>query len=197
MAEIRARAERINGEIQPDIVICLHADGTSFPPAGTPRLPEGGTLHVLVNGAYSADELAYDDQRLDMLGKLLSGAGEEEIALGDAVARQLAIDTGLPPMTYTGANAVQVNDNPFLWARNLIANRIYQCPTIFIEAYTANREPFYTRFAMGEYEDTLPVRGMDRKNLWREYADSVRDALGRHYGPQGAGSTQGNAGGGQ
>lgn len=182
-AEIRARAEKINNEIQPDIVLCLHVDAAAFPPDGSAELPHGSTLHVLVNGAYSAAELQYDDQRLDMLNKMLSGADAEEIALGDAIARQLAADTGLPPMSYSGSNAARVNDNPYLWARNLIANRIYRSPTVFIEAYTANREPFYSRYAMGEYEGTRDIDGQPRKNLWREYADSVRDALIAHYAP--------------
>lgn len=184
IAEIRARAEKVNGEIQPDVVVCLHVDGTSFPPAGAAALPHGGTLHVLVNGAYSATELADDNQRLAMLERLLSGASAEEIALADSVARQLAIDTGLPPMTYTGPNAVRVNDNPFVWGRNLIANRLYDAPTVFIEAYTANREPFYQRFAHGEYDGTRLIDGTPRKNIYREYADSVRDALLKHYAPQ-------------
>lgn len=181
IAEIRARAQKVNDEIQPDVVVCLHVDGTSFPPAGTAQLPHGGTLHVLVNGAYSATELADDDQRLAMLQRLLSGASAEEIALANAIATQLASDTHLPPMTYTGPNAARVSDNPFVWGRNLIANRLYDAPTVFIEAYTANREPFYQRFAHGEYEGTQVIDGVPRKNIYREYADSVRDALLKHY----------------
>lgn len=184
IAEIRARAQKVNDEIQPDIVVCLHVDGTSFPPAGATELPQGGTLHVLVNGAYSAAELTDDEQRLAMLQRMLSNASAEEIALADTVAKQLAIDTGLPPMTYTGPNAVRVNDNPFVWGRNLIANRLYDAPTVYIEAYTANREPFYQRFAHGEYDGTRLINGTPRKNVYREYADSVRDALLRHYAPQ-------------
>lgn len=183
IAEIRARAEKVNNEIQPDVVVCLHVDGTSFPPAGATALPHGGTLHVLVNGAYSADELAFDDQRLAMLERMLSGASAEEIALADTVATQLTIATQLPPMTYTGSNAVRVNDNPFVWGRNLIANRLYDAPTVFIEAYTANREPFYQRFALGEYEGTRMIDGQPRPNVWREYSDSVRTALLKHYAP--------------
>ncbi|GHB98313.1 hypothetical protein GCM10007047_12970 [Cerasicoccus arenae] len=168
VSEIKARAERVNESIQPDIVICLHVDGASLPEGV--ELADFGHAHFLINGAYSADEISYDDQRLAMLEKLLSGSWREERGLAAAMSESFAAVNPLPPYVYTGDNAIRINENPYLWARNLMANRLYACPTVFLEPYVANTKEFYGRFTKS------PAGLVD------EYADAVAVALTTFYG---------------
>jgi len=168
VSEIRARAARVNQIIQPDLVLCLHVDATNAPPGLD--LAEQGHAHYLVNGAYSADELSFDDQRLQMLEKMLSGAWREERGLANAFAEEFARVHDLPPYTYHGDNAVRINENPYVWARNLLANRLYQCPTVFLEPYVANSADFYPRFTQAP------------EKLADEYAEAISNTLVAYYG---------------
>lgn len=167
VSEINARAELVNGTIQPDVTLCLHVDGAQVPEGH--QLTQRGYAHYLVNGAYSADELAYDDQRLQMLEKLLSGAWREERALAGEMAQSFYIINQLPPHVYDGRNAVRINEDPYVWARNLMANRVYDCPTVFLEPCVANAEDFYPRFVE------------DPDALAEEYATAVAVALAAYY----------------
>lgn len=167
VSEIHARAEIVNDQLQPDVTLCLHVDGAT-PPEGQ-DLVERGYAHYLVNGAYSASELAYDDQRLQMLEKLLSGAWREERGLAGKMSRNFAAANDLPPYVYTGSNAVRINEDPYLWARNLMANRLYHCPTVFLEPYVANSQSFYDRFVH------------DQEALSEEYVTAVINALLEYY----------------
>ncbi|MEM8550420.1 MAG: N-acetylmuramoyl-L-alanine amidase [Verrucomicrobiota bacterium] len=142
VAEIRARADAINAW-QPDFVLCLHYNATDFPDYANPSLVESNHLHVLINGAYSSDELAHDDIRHGMLLKLLSATDATEIALAASLAEGLAASTALAPFTYQSSNAVAVVGEPYLWGRNLLANRLYACPVIFLEPCVLNSEAVY------------------------------------------------------
>ena len=75
------------------------------------------------------DEIGRDDVRFEMLLRLLERTGPEELAAAEPVAAALAAATGLPPFQYTGPNALHVGANPAVWARNLLANRFYGCPS--------------------------------------------------------------------
>ncbi len=167
VSEIHARAKLVNEQLQPDVVLCLHVDGAT--PAEGRKLVETGHAHYLVNGAYSAEELSYDDQRLQMLEKLLSGAWREERGLALALANSFTEANHLPPYTYTGSNAVRINENPYVWARNLQANRLYQCPTVFLEPYVANAKDFYASYTE------------DREALAEAYAAAVIAAVLNYY----------------
>ena len=80
-SEIRARARLINESIKPDLVICLHFNGTA---SKNPELFQH--FHIILNGTYTAGELAHEDERFQMLQRLLSGTIEEEIPLARVVA---------------------------------------------------------------------------------------------------------------
>jgi hypothetical protein len=60
-----------------------------------------------------------------------------------------------------------------VWARNLLANRIYEAPVVFLEPYIANSEVVYQRIQLGEYSGTKIINGELRSNLILEYAESV------------------------
>jgi len=83
----------------------------------------------------------------------------------------------LPPFTYPGKNARKVNGNPYLWARNLLANRIYHCPVVFTEPYVMNNQQVFERIQAGDYEGEKEVAGQSRCSLFREYAQAVAGGL--------------------
>ena len=111
-ADIRARGQRVNGTIRPDLVVCLHFNAEAWGDPARPELVDKNHFHVLVNGCYGPDEIAKDDVRFEMLLKLLDRSGAEEAALAESVAPALAAATGLPPYQYTGTNALRIGENP-------------------------------------------------------------------------------------
>ncbi len=181
IGEIRQRAELVNTKLQPDLVVCVHFNaegwGDPFRPDFVPR----NHLHVIVNGCYSAGELRFDDQRFEMLTKLLSRAYPEELAASESVATALAAATSLPPYRYTTGNALRVGAGEYLWARNLLANRLYRAPVVFLEPYVMNSEAVWARVQLGDYEGELMIGGAFRRSIFREYAEAVAEGLRDHY----------------
>ena len=180
-ADIRARGHRINASIRPDLVVCLHFNAEAWGDPAKPSLVEKNHLHLLVNGCYGPDEIAKDDVRFELLLKLLDRSAAEEAAVAASVAPVLAAATGLPPYQYTGANAVRIDDNPYIWARNLLANRVYECPVVYIEPYVMNSPEVFARVQAGDYDGTRDVGGAPRKSIVREYADAVAEGLAAYY----------------
>jgi len=180
-AEIRKRARIVNRALQPDLVLCLHFNAEAWGDEKNPTFVDRNHMHVLVNGCYAASELALDDIRHDMLVKLLTRCYDTELPASESVANFLAGATGLPPYEYTRANARHVGDNPYVWARNLLANRLYRCPVVYIEPYVMNSKPVWERVQLGDYEGEKMVGGEWRKSIYREYADAVADGLAAYY----------------
>lgn len=171
-AEIRARARKV-AQAGADLVLCLHYNAERWGDEKNPALVSRNHLHVLVNGAYEADEIARDDVRFEMLRKLLDGSHEVELAAAQAVGSALAVATGLPPFIYTGPNAVRAGSGGYVWARNLLANRVYPCPVVYIEPYVMNSPEVFARVQAGDYEGVKNVAGAQRQSIFREYADAV------------------------
>ena len=182
-AEIHARAQFVNQSLAPDLVLCLHFDAENWGEATKPRMVESSHLHLLLNGAYSDAEVALADQRFALLDRLLQRSHDEEVALGTSVAAALAAATGLPPFQYppNAANARPIPNQPYLWARNLLANRLYQCPVIFTEPYVMNSHTDFARIVAGDYDGLRKVAGKRRPSIFREYADAVASGLAQHY----------------
>lgn len=181
--EIRERARRINLAFNPDLVLCLHFNAEAWNDPANPYLTDKNHYHVLLHGALTRAEIAQDDQRFEMLVKILQRSHEEEKAIGVYMARSLATETKLPAYEYLDAShrARQVDDVAGLWLRNLLANRLYQCPVIFLEPYVMNNEQVHDRIQLGDYEGTKIVDGEARKSIFREYADAVVAALKQYY----------------
>ena len=94
----------------------------------------------------------------------------------------MAMETKLPPYKYNTSNAKLLESNePYIYARNLLANRIYHCPVLFLEPYVMNNKEFYDRVALGEYEGLKIINGMKRKSLLNEYSDGVVEGLKKYY----------------
>ncbi len=176
-AEIQARARLVNKELKPDLVLCLHYNAESWVDPDNPRLVPKNHMHILVNGRYTAPELALDDVRYSMLVKLLSRCYSEELPVAEHVADSLARATGLPPFQYTTPNAVRVGDNPYIWARNLLANRLYECPVVYIEPYVMNSQEVWDRVQAGNYDGRQLIDGKVRESIYQEYAHAVADGM--------------------
>ncbi|MDB6132404.1 MAG: hypothetical protein JWM59_647 [Verrucomicrobiales bacterium] len=181
-AEIRARSVRVNQVLLPDAVVCLHFNAEGW--GGNPDNPvfsPSNHLHVLSHGCLDAAEFQLDDQRLDVLLRLVQETPGEEIRLCDAVARSLATATGLPAFAYLGKNARRVNNNPYLWARNLLANRIYHCPVVYTEPYVMNSQEVFDRVQAGAYEGEAMIAGKMRRSIFHEYAAGVAEGLAEAF----------------
>lgn len=182
-AEIRARAKRVNDELRPDLVLCLHFNADGWGDPDRPTLVERHHFHLLLNGSYTPDELALADQRFAMLRKLLNRTHAEEAAVGATVAEVFVHASGLPPYLYPEGtpNALMVDGNPFLWARNLLANRLYDAPVIFMEPYVMNSTLDYPRIQAGDYAGLREINGRLVPSIFREYADALAEGLETHY----------------
>jgi N-acetylmuramoyl-L-alanine amidase len=182
-AEIRARAELVNNTIRPDLVLCLHFNAEGWGDPTQPTLIPRTHFHILLNGAYTGDEVRLADQRFAMLEKLLQRTHEEEALVGRTVATVFAEISKLPPYIYPplGNNVRTVAGNPYLYARNLLANRLYNCPVIYMEPYVMNSTQDYARIQAGDYEGLREVNGQQLPSIFREYATALAQGLARHY----------------
>ncbi|MBC8127417.1 MAG: N-acetylmuramoyl-L-alanine amidase [Gloeobacteraceae cyanobacterium ES-bin-144] len=182
-AEIHARAKLVNETIKPDLVLCLHFNADPWGDPKQPILVERTHLHLLLNGAYTDEEVTLADQRYSLLVKLLSRTHEEEALVGATVADAFAEIAKLPPFVYPpdSPNALPVNHHPYLWARNLLANRLYDCPVIFMEPYVMNSINDNARIQAGDYEGLREINGKLQPSIFREYVDALAQGLARHY----------------
>ncbi|MEO7101113.1 MAG: N-acetylmuramoyl-L-alanine amidase [Luteolibacter sp.] len=182
-AEIHARAKLVNESLKPDLVLCLHFNAEAWGDPNKPTLIDHTHLHLLVNGAYSDDEVSLADQRFALLHKLLQRTHPEEIEIGSSIASSFAEATGLPPYQYPpdSLNVRQIPNQPYLWARNLLANRLYHCPTIFMEPYVMNSTIDYARIQAGDYSGLREIGGKKVPSIFREYADAATAGLANHY----------------
>ncbi len=181
-SEIRRRAARVNFKLHPDVVLCLHFNAEGWGNPNNPNLTDKNHLHLLVNGSYLAEELEFDDQRFEMIRRLLSWVYDEELPLADTIAPAMARATGLPPYQYPTTNSTtKVGTSGYVYARNLLATRLYRCPVVYCEPYVMNSKDVFARIQAGDYEGTRNVNGTERKSIFREYADSVAKGLVDYY----------------
>ncbi len=175
-AEIAARAARINGEFKPDLTICIHFNAVEWDECQS--LVDDNRLVVFIHGDYLPAELDDDDQKLRLFQKLLERSFDRELPVAEAIASALAKATGLPPVKYgPGSNAIRVGDNPYVYARNLAANRLVNGPVVYLEPYYMNNRIVYQRIQLGDYEGTKEIEGRTYKSIFREYADAVAEGL--------------------
>ena len=180
--EIRRRAFIINKKIKPDIVICVHFNAESWGNPYSPILTKKNHLHLLINGNYSRSEFRLEDNRYHLFIRLFQGIHSEEFKISKAVAQSMAKETGLSPYKYKTSNAKLLDTNePYIYARNLLANRIYHCPVIFLEPYVMNNKEFYDRVKLGSYSGFKTINGKKRKSLMDEYTDGVVNGLKKYY----------------
>ncbi len=183
-AEIRARAKLVNEEIQPDLILCLHFNAEAWGgDPDNPALTHRNHFHLILHGAYMDGEIAHEDERFEMMHKVFQGVHEEEAAIAAELVKSFARETMLPAYLYAlGKPTIRIG--PALWARNLLANRLYQCPVLFFEPYVMNSEVVHARVQAGDYDGEREVANRFRKSLYREYVDAVVDGLINYYEPR-------------
>lgn len=180
-AEIRARGEFVNQVIKPDLVLCLHYNADAWNDEENPWA-EKNHFHLLLHGAYMAEELALDDQRFEMMRHLLNRTTRRALPLAKTISDVFLRDTGLVPFKYNPiAPAIQVDNTRPIYARNLLANRIYEAPTIFLEPYVMNHREVYDRVQLGDYEGFKEINGVSRRSLVKEYAHTLANAFTEFY----------------
>jgi len=180
-AEIIARAERVRA-LRPDFTLCLHYNAAPWGKFSRPRLYNANKLVVFVHGAYTGGELADEIQRFHLFRKLLEGSAPLELALAGAVADALRDGWGFPPENYDSWNvAARAGDNPYVWARNLLANRLFDGPTIFVEGPYMNDRAMFARMQAGDYEGEREIGGKIVRSLHREFAEFIAHGVISHY----------------
>jgi hypothetical protein len=180
-SEIRERARRVNSKLRPDLVLCLHFNAEAWGDERNPTLTDKNHLHLLVNGSYLPPELEFDDERFEMLQRLLSRVYDEEIKIADSAAAAMAKKTGLPAYQYTTGNVTKVGTSGYVYARNLVATRLYRCPVVYFEPYVMNSNEVFARIQAGDYEGTRAINGVERPSIYREYVDGVVEGLVEYY----------------
>lgn len=183
VAEIRRRARLVNERLRPDLVLALHFNAEAWGDETRPTLSDKNHLHFLITGAFSAGELSYEDQRFNMIQKMLTHAYSEELAVTERLADSMAAATKLPPYVYLGSNAVKLGQSPYIWGRNLLANRLFNCPVVYLEPYVMNSREVFARIQAGDYDGEREVAGEMRPSIFREYVDSVVKGLVEYYFP--------------
>lgn len=179
--EIRARGKKVNEQLKPDLVLCLHFNAASWGDPAHPGYSQENHLHLLVNGCYGADELQLQDVRFEMLERLFARTHEEELPIAEAMAAEMAKSTGLPPFNYITPNARPEGKTGYVFARNLLANRIYQCPVVYVEPYVMNNEETYQRLLLGDYAGSTLFQGRLRTSIFQDYARGIVAGLANYY----------------
>ena len=183
-SEIHARAQRVNEDLKPDIVVCMHLNAEGWGDSRQPQYSPVNHLHVLVNGCYDPGELQMQDIRFEMFNRLFHRMHDVELPLAEAVGKAMADSTGLPPYVYTTPNARLVGVTGYVYARNLLANRIYDCPVIYLEPYVMNNAETYQRLLQGPYVGRTLTSGRLRTSIYEDYAQGVLNGLVNYYRSQ-------------
>jgi len=181
VSEIHARAERVNQQIKPDLVLCLHFNAEAWGDATAPQFSPKNHLHILVNGCYAPVELQQQDVRFQMLQRLLSRTHEEEIPLATAIAATMSQTTGLPAYVYTTPNARHAGKNPYVYARNLLANRLYECPVVYLEPFVMNHEETYRRLLCEHFLGRTLIGGKLTTSAIEDYINGIVKGLLAYY----------------
>jgi hypothetical protein len=159
----------VNTKLHPNLVLCLHFNAEGWGDPKNPILIDHTHMHLLVNGSYLKDELELDDERFEMIRRLLSRAYDEELPLADAVAGAMAKETQLPAYQYpTTLTTTKVGSTGYVYARNLLATRLYRCPVVYCEPYVMNGREDFDRIQAGDYEGTRNINGDERKSSFCE-----------------------------
>ena len=176
-AEIQARARRVNEELRPDLTLCIHYNAAPWP-GGRVRLTSANGLVVFAHGSYTAEELAFDDQKFRLLRKLLENSTPVELGVGQAIGEQFQKQWGFRPENFEGSGYSHASGaGPYVWYRNLIANRMFDGPVVFVEGPYMNDREIYRWIQAGEYEGTRVFAGKSRGNVFREYAEQVAEGV--------------------
>ncbi len=182
-SDIRTRARLLNTEFQPDLTLALHINARTWPNPDAPELVDSNNLHIIVNGTYLPVELADDAQRFEMVYRIAKRFHMVEVPLATDVAFAFQEGTSLDPYSYYGGNATALDEQGYVWSRNLLANRIFRSPVIYYEPWVANSKAVFAWAAEGDYEGMRDIEGEQRESLPAKYASLVMAGLNRYFDP--------------
>jgi hypothetical protein len=181
VAEIRARGDVVNQQ-HPDLTICVHYNADDWGDPDNPQLVGHSGLIIFVNGCYEKGELVYDDYKYDMLRKLLDRTAVQEMR-GCALVGQSMLDMfKYPPDNAPKFSAHRLTDVPSVYARDLLANRIYHGPVIYCEGPYMNARDAYYRIIAGDYLGQRTIQGQSVPSIYRDYANSVEKGVLKYFG---------------
>lgn len=184
-AEMTARAAKVNAQKPFDCLLSIHFDARPWSRPDKAILTTAPSkAHVIISGAYSSKELARDGDRILMLEKLLSGEGDTELTLAQILGKTIEERTGMGNGSYFSLNAAALPGHPYVWARNLMATRLYRCPAVLCELYVMNDTADYARIQAGAYAGLREFGGKLRPNVFEDYANVLTEALLTWYAPQ-------------
>ena len=175
-AEIAARADKLNHEIKPDLTLCIHFNATGY---GDERdLYDENGLAIFIYGNVMKGEVASDEQKYFMLSKLFEQTHETEVRVAKGMQKGWQAVAGLEPAyRVKGGNMVPVDEDAYIYARNLAANRQYQGPVVFLEPYFMNNRTIYQRIQAGDYEGEKKFDHQWLPSIFREYVTAVKAGL--------------------
>jgi hypothetical protein len=88
-----------------------------------------------------------------------------------------------PPENYPGTYfAHHVTDVPSVYARDLLANRIYHGPVIYCEGPYMNARDAYYRIIAGDYLGLRTIQGQSVPSIYRDYAAAVEKGVLEYFG---------------
>jgi N-acetylmuramoyl-L-alanine amidase len=178
--EIAARAERVK-TASPDLTVCLHYNAAPWR-RRRPRLYSVNKTVVFVHGSYMPAELEFEDQLYLLFDKLLARNSEREIEAAEAIGKWLANIWSHPPERYDDKDGIHpASSNPYVWSRNLLANRLYPGPVVFVEGPYMNDQTTYYRLLKGDYLGERVIEGKLYRSIFREYADIIAGALIEYF----------------
>jgi N-acetylmuramoyl-L-alanine amidase len=183
VAEIRARGDVVNRQ-HPDLTICVHYNADDWGDPNHPTLTGHSSLVIFINGAYEKEsEIPYDDYKYEMLRKVLDRDAVQE-EKGCALVGQSMLDAfKYPAENYPHTYfAHHVTDVPSVYARNLLANRIYHGPVIYCEGPYMNARDAYYRIIEGDYLGQRTIQGESVPSIYRVYAQAVEKGVLRYFG---------------
>jgi hypothetical protein len=180
-AEIEQRAINIREQFLPDLNICNHFNATER--SGEGKLVKDNRHAFFINGCYGPDEVVNPLTRYFLFSKLLEQCLPIEMAVSNEITRKMLRIASLPPVRYGREKyQIRVNENPYLYARNLAASRQYPGPCIILEPFYMNNPWTAARLAAGDYDGYREIDGVSYRSLYREYSDSVAEAIIEAYG---------------
>jgi hypothetical protein len=177
VAEIQARAEIVEAQ-RPDLTLCIHYNALGWSKRG-PRLYQNiNRIVIFTHGSYLASELEYDDMKFGLFRKLLENQGGTERRVADAIAEQVAGVWHYPPEQYgdgsrSSVSAAPAGKTPYVWSRNLLANRLFPGPVVFVEGPFMDDALTYRRLIAGDYDGERTIGGKTYRSIFREYAEIV------------------------
>jgi N-acetylmuramoyl-L-alanine amidase len=181
VAEIRARAEIVN-KLHPDLTICVHYNADDWGNPDQPTLSGHSRLIIFVNGSYEKSELVNDDVKYDLLRKLLDRCAAQEERGCALVGQSMLDEFKYPPDDFKGPSVHRVTEVPSVFARNLLASRLYHGPVIYCEGPYMNARDSYYRIIAGDYLGMKTIQGQSYPSIYCQYAESVERGVLKYFG---------------